>query len=141
MLLAYVLLFYHLQWCWIGEKFLFCYNIIFQLQFYSNSNFNNPKTFLHDNKMFQDYLWIDCDLYFLPDTALRSSKCLYRLFVQFPTPLIWSVKASSLSGAELIVKGCHSNCVIFGIFINTQSPAECLNVSGFLITSSVTLKL
>ena len=43
-----------------------------------------------------------------------SSKRLCSLLVQWPTPRMWRVKCSLTSGAELMVKGCHSEELSLG---------------------------
>ena len=43
-----------------------------------------------------------------------SSKSLCSLLVQCPTPRMWRVKWSRTSGAELMVKGCHSEELSLG---------------------------
>lgn len=47
---------------------------------------------------------------------LWALKCSYSLLVQWPTPLMWTLKWFGSSGAELMVNGCHSNDAIFGIY-------------------------
>ena len=53
------------------------------------------------------------------DSFLRCFlKYEWRLFVQPPTPRMWSQISSGLSGAEEIVNGCHSKLAISGMFTN-----------------------
>ena len=65
------------------------------------------------------------------DTCSRISNCLIYFIIHIDT---------FCSGAELIVKGCHSWLAISGIFTKTQSPGQKLNFSGRRMIRLITLE-
>ena len=69
-----------------------------------------------------------------------ASKYSYNLLVQCPTTRTCKLMTSACSGAELMVKGCHSNFAMAGILTNTQSPGAKLKLCGLLTIKFVTIK-
>ena len=81
------------------------------------------------------YLTIYLSIYL---TIYLSLSTWYKLLVQCPTALMCREMVSVCSGAEEIVKGCHSKYAMLGMFRNTQSPGLKLKLGGRFITRFTT---